>query len=331
MRAWQIHRNGEPEAALELADVPIPEPGPGRLRIRVGAAALGLPDVLMCRGTYAFDPPKPFTPGQEVSGIVTAAGPGARTPIGARVMAVTAFFEGHGGFAEEALALDDSAFEAPDTMSDAEAAAFSIPFHTAWVALVRRGQLEDGESLVVLGAAGGTGTAAILLGRALGARVIAVAGGAEKVTACRALGADVVIDHREVDFADAVREATGGRGADVVFDPVGGETFQHARRCIASEGRLLVVGFAGGDAGAAGLGDVVMKNYSVVGVFVGAYGRDVMSHGHEELIDLHREGRIRSVVGRQAAFEALPAALAELSARRSLGRTVIEIGRADAR
>ena len=179
---------------MNLEEVPLPEPEAGELRLRVEAAAVGLPDVMLCRGSYAFNPPLPFTPGQEVCGIVTAAGEGSRTPLGARVMAVTAFIRGAGGFAEEALVLDGSSFEAPTSLSAADAAGFTIPYHTAYLALITRAQLEAGETLVVLGAAGGSGSAALQLGRALGAEVIAVVTGSAKARACSDLGAHRVLD-----------------------------------------------------------------------------------------------------------------------------------------
>ena len=170
MKAWQVERHGEPRDALAIVERTPPEPPPGFLRVRVSACALGLPDLFMCRGSYALTPQLPFTPGQELCGTVTAAHPAAHHAIGDRVMAVSGFFhEGNGGFAEEALAIDEFAFPVPDTMDDAEAAAFLIPYHTAWVGLVQRGALGKGESLLVLGGAGGTGSAAIQLGRALGA------------------------------------------------------------------------------------------------------------------------------------------------------------------
>ena len=325
MRAWQVSKHGEPPDVIAMGTVPVPEPRAGEVRIRVAAAALGLPDVFMCRGTYAFSPPLPFTPGQEVAGIVTAAGEGARTPVGARVMAVTAFFRGHGGFAEEALALDASTHTAPREMPWHEAAGFLIPFHTAWIGLVTRGRLVRGETLVVLGAAGGSGSAAIQLGKALGARVIAVAGGKEKGLACRALGADAVIDHAGGGVAAAVRDATGGRGADVIYDPVGGEMFDAATRCIASEGRVLAIGYASGAWHDASTARLVDRNASVLGVYVGAYAKPFVSEVHEKLLEHWRAGAIRATTSAPIPFEAIGAALGEIAARRATGKLVAEV------
>lgn len=323
MRAWQIRRHGEPRDAIGVADVAVPEPGPGELRVEVAAAALGLPDVFMCRGTYAFKPELPFSPGQEVAGVVAAVGEGVATPVGTRVMGVTAFFRGFGGLAEQALALDASMYPWPDDMDAAQAAGFVIPFHTAHIALCARGGLRAGETLVVLGAAGGSGAAAVQLGHALGARVIAVAGGAEKAKACAELGAHVVVDHRRQHLAESVREATGGRGADVIFDPVGGSSFDAALDCIASEGRLLAVGYASGEWRDAATRALVNKNASVAGVFVGAYQKPFLSKVHEELLELYRAGRIRTVVSRQVDFEQTADALEDLATRRSIGKAVV--------
>ena len=323
MRAWQVVRHGAPAEALELARTAPPEPGPGFLRVRVAAAALGLPDVFMCRGAYALTPKLPFTPGQELCGVVTAAGPGCRTPVGQRVMAVSGFFLGHGSFAEEALALDDFCFPVPDFLGDAEAASLLIPFHTAYVGLVRRGALREGETLLVLGAAGNTGSAAVQLGRALGARVIATAGGSEKAAFCRGLGADCVIDYRSEDIAARAREETGGRGVDVVFDTVGGSAFDAATRAIAHEGRLLLVGFASGRWGNPQSAHMVFNNYSVVGIVPTGYDRAFKEQAQDWLLSRIERGELRVPIARRVGFTDLPRALAALEAGETGGRSVL--------
>ena len=324
MQAWRVEKHGEPRDALRLvADAPLPEPGPGMLRLRVLGAGVGLPDVFLCRGAYALTPPLPFTPGQEAVGLVTAAAPGARTRVGQRVMAVSAFFLGHGSFAQECLALDDFALAVPDAMPDAEAAGFAIPFHTAWVGLVRRAALKPDETLLVLGAAGGSGQAAVQLGRALGARVLATAGGPEKVEFCRALGADLVIDYRAQDIADAVREATGGRGAEVIYDAVGGEAFDAATRCIAHEGRLLVVGFGSGQWGRPRPEHLVTRNYSLVGVMPSGYAGAVRSEAHEFLLGHWRAGRLSPRVDSVVPFERAPEAVERVARGDVRGKLVI--------
>jgi NADPH:quinone reductase len=325
MRVWQVHEHGDPTHALELAEIPAPDPGPGLLQVRVGAAAIGLPDVLMARGTYPLTPRAPFVPGQEVAGVVVAAGEGARTEVGARVMGVTGFRDGAGGLAEEALVLDDFAFAVPPSMDDADAAGFLIPFHTAHLGLVRRGRLAAGETLVVLGAAGGTGSAAVTLGHALGATVIAVAGGSGKGEFARSLGAAHTIDHGRDDVASAVRDLTDGRGADVVYDPVGGEMFEAACRFVANEGRVLTVGFAGGAWGTVSTADVTVRNYSVVGVFAGAYDRELRAEVQRALLELWDRGGIHSIVTASVPFEDAPALLESLASRRVMGKAVVTI------
>lgn len=325
MRAWQIQRHGEPADAIARVECARPDPGPGEVRVKVEAAALGLPDVFMCRGSYAFRPELPFTPGQEVAGTVTAVGEGSNIPVGARVMGVTAFFRGFGGLADEALALDASMYPFPEAMDAAEAAAFVIPYHTAYLGLLTRGRLSPGETLLVLGAAGGSGSAAVSLGHALGARVIAAAGGSRKSELCRAFGADLVIDHQSVDLAEAVREATDGRGADVVFDPVGGSAFDQALDCIANEGRLLGIGYASGEWRDAPTRVLVGKNVSVVGVFVGAYQKPFLSEVHEALLEHSKAGRIGSLVTQQVGFDDVAGALTELAERRASGKIVVRM------
>jgi NADPH2:quinone reductase len=325
MRAWQVVRHGSPLEALELASAAPPEPGPGFLRVRVAAAALGLPDVFMCRGSYALTPKLPFTPGQELAGVVTAAGPGCKSRVGERVMAVSGFFLGHGSFAEECLALDDFCFAIPDWLSDADAAALLIPFHTAYVGLVRRGRLSAGETLLVLGASGGTGSAAVQLGRALGARVLATAGGSAKAEFVRSLGADVVIDHRAEDVAKRVREETGGRGAEVIYDPVGGSAFEAATRAVAHEGRLLMVGFASGRWGAPNPAHVVTNNYSLLGVIPSGYDRAFKQQAHDWLMPQFRSGALRVPIAGRHPFETLPHALAALEAGDVAGKSVLTL------
>ncbi len=325
MRAWQVTKHGEPRDALRLLrDVEAPLPGPGQLRVRVLASAVGFPDVSMCRGNYALTPPLPFTPGQEVAGVVTEAGAGARARVGDRVMAVASFFLRHGSFAEECLALDDFAFPVPEDMEDAEAAGFTIPFHTAYVGLLRRARLESGETVLVLGAAGGTGSATLQLAKAVGARVIATAGGPVKAAFCAKLGADLVIDHSSQDIADAVREATGGRGAEVIFDAVGGDAFDAATRCIAHEGRLLVVGFASGSWGQPRPAHLVAHNYSILGVMPSGYDRPFKEEAQAFLLEHWRAGRLGTAVHKLVPFEPIPDAV-ELVARRAvMGRLVVK-------
>ena len=322
MRAWQITKHGEPRDVLALVEIEAPVAGEGRIRVAVDATGLGLPDVFMCRGSYAFKPELPFTPGQEIVGRVIETCEGGPA-VGARVVAVTAFFLGNGGYAEEALALASSSFDAPDSLSDGEAAGFLIPYHTAYVGLVLRGRLEAGETLVVTGAAGSSGAAAIQLGVALGVRVIALAGGADKAAHCRSLGADLVIDHTARDMIDGVMEATGGRGADAIFEVVGGEVFMSSTRCVASGGRILAVGFASGQWANASTARLVQSNASVLGVYVGGYSPEEMRTVHAELLARCAAGEIHARPAREWSFEDLPEALQTLADRRIVGKGIL--------
>jgi len=322
MKAWQVTKFGSPKEVLVLADKALPAVGPGGIRIQVAAAALSLPDVMMCRGVYEFKPDVPFTPGQEICGRILEVGEGVSWSVGQRVMGVTCFFLGHGGLAQECLSMDGMVYSVPEGLSDVEAAAFGISYQTAWVGLVLRGRLQAGETLLVSGAAGGSGSAAVQLGHALGARVIAVAGGTNKAKSCRELGADEVIDHRKHDFVAEVNRLTEGRGADVIFEPVGGELFKRSVGCLANAGRLLAVGFACGEWGEADTHDLVLKNASVLGVFVGAYGPQQRMEIHEELTYLVEQGRVAPLVQEVVPFDAVPQALSKLQSRQVIGKLV---------
>ncbi len=325
MRAWLATGVGAPAKVLELGERAAPEPVPGEVGVDVRAAAVGLPDLLMCRGQYEFKPRHPFTPGQEVAGVVNDAGQVSGLEPGQRVMGVTSFYRGNGGFAERSTLVADTVWPIPDAMSDVEAAGFSIPFRTAYLGLLTRGRLRAGETLLVHGAAGGTGYAAIQLGHALGARVVAVASGEEKCAFCREQGAEVVIDRRAEDFVEAVTACTGGQGADLVYDPVGGETFLRSLDCMTVEGRLLAIGFASGAWADAPTSTLVARNLTVVGVVAVAPSAEVADQMRLRLMDLHAAGRIRPVVADTFDFERLPAALAAVEAQRGGGTIVVEV------
>ena len=323
MKAWQIIGEGPPSEVLEIADRPLPEPVAGELGVEVRAAAVGLPDLLMCRGSYEFKPAHPFIPGQEVAGIVTDISRFPGFEVGDRVMGVTAFYRGFGGFAERALLVGDYTWPIPDAMSDVEAAGFGIPFRTAYLGLDTRAKLKPGEVLLVHGGAGGTGFAAIQLGKALGARVMAVASGEEKCRFCLAQGADAAINRSREDFVERVGSLTDGRGADVIFDPVGGETFIRSLDCIATGGRLLPIGFASGAWADAPTARLVRQNVSVVGIVAVAPNAEVAEEMRATLMDLYRKGEIRPVAASTLPFDALPEALAALEAGRVTGKQVI--------
>ncbi|NUK13515.1 zinc-binding dehydrogenase, partial [Streptomyces lunaelactis] len=235
MQEGRVPRNGEPSEVMRLEEVDRPTPGEGQLLLKVRAANINFPDALLCRGQYQIRPPLPFTPGVEICG---------ETEDGRRVIANPAL--PNGGLAEYVVADAAAGLPAPEALDDAEAAALHIGYQTGWFGLHRRAHLQAGETLLVHAAAGGVGSAAVQLGQAAGARVIGVVGGAEKARVARELGCDVVIDRREDDIVAAVKEATGGRGADVVYDPVGGDAYAKSVKCVAFEGRIVIVGFASG-------------------------------------------------------------------------------------
>ncbi len=327
MRAWQTTKAGRPRDVLVLNEnATSPAPRDGTVRLHVLCAGIGLPDALMCQANYPLTPPLPFTQGQEVCGRVLDWGPDVkgRKP-GDRVMAVTSFFTGNGSFGEECLALDDFCLPVPDDMTDAEAACFLIPGHTAYIALIPRAKLEAGETLLVLAGASGTGAAAIQVGRALGARVIASVGDPAKADLCRRLGAELVVDHHSADFAKQVLAATDGRGADVIFDPVGGDLFTKATQCIAGEGRLLAIGFASGRWGQVDMGHLVQRNYSVVGVIPSGYDRAYKERAQAQLVDWWRAGRLRIFVDEVVPFAALPDAIERLAANKVKGKLALAV------
>lgn len=325
MRAWQVATHGEPREALRLVDIDPPQPGPGDLLVRVAAAAVGLPDALMCRDAYAFKPPLPFVPGQEVCGEVVATGDAvSRFAVGDRVMGVTSFPDGRGGFAELTVIPESSAYRVPAGMDAVEAAGFRIGASTGWMALVRRGGITAGEWLVVLGASGGSGSAAVQLGAALGARVIAVASGPEKLELCRRLGAEVVIDRRTEQLPDAVLAATGPGGAQLVYDPVGGELASAALLSLGFGGRFLAIGFASGSWVQADPQLLAWRNVSLVGVLANGRSQQENDDDHEALLALAAGGALRGVTT-TVPFDQLPEAVGLVGDGTVLGKMIVTL------
>ena len=341
MKAWRIHRYANPCAALELDEVERPEPGVGQVLIKVRAATINANDIDGCYGRYKIVKPElPFTPGMELMGEVEAAGEGCEQWLGKRVVACPA--GATGGFAEYAVAGEEMIFEAPDCLSDTEAATIFFPFHLATLSIDTHARLRSGETLLVHGASGGVGSAAIQLGVAAGARVIAVAGGADKAAHCRAMGAQVVVDHVAEDFVSAVQRETDGRGVDVVCDLVGGETTLRSFPLVAFQGRYMMTGFVGGiealDGGGIPPQSVVMGNFLLGGVLL-VYSKDrarmrelagfnpiprsLGEEIHAGLVDRFEKGVFRPLVSEVVNFEQLPEAMEAKEARRTMGRVAV--------
>ncbi len=328
MKAWQVAELGEPRDVLRLVEVDDPAPGPGQLVVKVLASPANFPDVLMCRGLYQVKPDLPFTPGVELCGEVVALGEGVTGfAIGERVLGGAVL--PYGGFGELALMDTATTFTAPPELDDAQASSLYIGYQTGWFGLHRRAGVKAGETLLVHAAAGGVGSAAIQLGKAAGARVIGVVGGPDKAKVALELGADVVVDRREQDFVEVVKAETGGRGADVVYDPVGGETYTRSTKCIAFEGRILVVGFAGGDIQSAALNHALVKNYSIVGLHWGLYNRfdpQAVAECHRDLTRLAAEGGVRPLVSERLALADVAAGVQRLADGVTVGRVVHDAG-----
>ncbi|MER5448421.1 NADPH:quinone oxidoreductase family protein [Streptomyces sp. NPDC002766] len=315
MQAWQVHELGEPSEVMRLQDVQAPTPGDGQVLLKVRAANINFPDVLMARGHYQVRPPLPFTPGVEICG---------ETEDGRRVLANPAL--PYGGFAEYAVADAAAVLPAPDSLDDAEAAALHIGYQTGWFGLHRRARLEAGETLLVHAAAGGVGSAAVQLGKAAGATVIGVVGGAEKAAVARELGCDVVVDRKSEDVVAAVKEATGGRGADVIYDPVGGDAYTQSTKVVAFEGRIVVVGFASGGIPSPGLNHALVKNYSILGLHWGLYNTKnpkLVLHCHEQLTELAARGAIKPLVSERVPLGEAAAAVQRVADGVTTGRVVV--------
>ncbi|WP_166866433.1 NADPH:quinone oxidoreductase family protein [Salinibacterium sp. ZJ70] len=322
-RAWQTTAYGEPGDVLELVERPIPQPGPGEVLVRTSAIALNFPDVLLCRGQYQVRPEPPFVPGIECCGTVLALGEGVEgIAVGDRVVGTRI-----GMLAEHVLLEANATFPAPPALSDLEAAALTVGYQTAWVGLHRRAELRAGETVLVMAASGGVGSAAVQLASAAGARVIAVVGSAAKADLARRLGADVVIDRSSEDIAARALEATDGRGVDVVFDPVGGDSYRAAQKAIAFEGRIVLVGFAGGEIQDIKAGIPLVKNFSIVGLHWGLYlqkAPEVPRQAHAALTELAASGAVTPDVT-PVAFEDVPEALTRLASGSTIGRLVAVI------
>ncbi len=313
---------GGPET-LQLLDVALPEPGPKQVRVRVAAAGVNFPDVLIIQKKYQVQPALPFSPGAEIAGTISAVGSEVNgLSIGMSVAALC----GTGGFAEECVVDAALCMPLPPKLSMPLAASLVLAYGTSWHALRDRGALQAGETLLVLGAAGGVGLAAVEIGKAIGARVIAAASSAEKLSVCREHGADECIDYSKEDLREALKRSTGGKGVDVVFDPVGGSFSEAAFRSIAWRGRHLVIGFADGTVPTLPLNLALLKGASLVGVFWGEFAKREPQNnaaGMKEILGWIEKGVLKPRISRQYRLAEAPQALTDMAARKVIGKVVV--------
>jgi NADPH2:quinone reductase len=324
MRAVVVKEWTEP-SALAIGEIPEPALEPGSVLIDVKAAGCNYFDTLIVRGRYQVKPPFPFSPGGEVAGIVReVADDVSHIASGDPVMA----YVGHGGFAEVVCAPARATHRLPESMSFEEAAAFPIVYGTAHLSVARRGMLEPGETLLVTAAAGGVGLASIQVGRALGARVIALARGPEKLQIALDAGADVAIDYADENWVAQVEDASAGRGADVIIENVGGEIFEGCTRCIAWAGRLVVVGFASGDIPSIRANRILLKHISLVGVHWGPmidHEPEVLAETYRSLFELYESKKLSPIIWKRFSLEEVPQALGAIESRGTWGKLVISL------
>jgi len=317
MRAYQVSSFDRPAT---VTDIPEPTPAVGEILLKIGACGLNFADLLMAQGKYQDTPEPPFTLGMEVCGTVTAQGNGVTSPaIGARV----AVFGGQGGMADKGVFPADLCIEVPETMDDETAAGFMVAYGTSHLALTRRAKLRKGETLLVLGAAGGVGLTAVEIGKAMGATVIAVARGSDKLAVARAAGADHLIDS---DDADITAEVKALGGADVIYDPVGGDAFKASLRAANREARVLVIGFASGDVPKIPANILLVKNITVIGFYWGGYLKfnpDALTESLAELMEWHAQGRLKLHVSHSVPLDQAGDALELMRSRKSTGKVVI--------
>ena len=314
-----------PASSLQLEDIPSPTPKANEVLLDVHAAGVNFPDSLIIEGKYQFKPPFPFAPGGEAAGVISAVGDKvSQYRVGQRVMALT----GWGSFAEQVCVPAYNLLPMPDGMDFASAAAFGMTYGTSMHALKQRGNLQPGETLLVLGASGGVGLAAVEIGKAMGATVIAAASSAEKLEVARQAGADQLINYREQSLKDELKKLTGGKGVDVIYDPVGGPLFEEAFRCIAWNGRLLVIGFASGEIPALPANLPLLKGASLVGVFWGAFAQrqvqDIVAN-FQHLFAWYGEGKLKPLVSQRYSLAEAGQAIDALAERRAVGKLVIDV------
>lgn len=324
MKALLCHEFAGPEK-LMMGEIDLPEAGPGQLKIAIHACGLNFADTLVIQGLYQEKPAFPFSPGMEIAGEVIGIGEGVTAfSVGDRISAMN----GYGGFAEEAIIDAGMAVPLPPNMDYVTGASFAVAYGTSHMALDHRARLQPGETLLVHGAAGGVGLTAVELGKLMGATVIATASTDEKLALAKRYGADHLINYRQESFRDRVKEITNGRGADVIFDPVGGKVFEDSVRCIAWEGRLIVIGFASGEIANFPTNLALVKNFSVVGLYWGRYSQkdpSTLMGSMKQLLNWFSEGKLKPHISQTFPLEQGSEALLTLMERRAQGKVVLKI------
>ncbi len=323
MHAWQFNEYGKFDTVLKWVERSSPTVGDGQALVKTTAVSLNFPDLLIIQGLYQHKAALPAVPGVEAVGTVVEVGTGSKFEVGQRV---AGFNHSGGTLADFFLVNNDCAWRVPDHVTDTQAAALSVTYGTSYFGLKHRGQIEAGEVLLVLGASGGVGTAAVQLGKAFGATVIAAAGSAEKLSVCTKLGADHVINYREEDIVERVKALTDGRGADVIYDPIGGDLFDQVKRCINWEGRIVIIGFASGRIPEIECNRLLLKNMSVVGLAWGQYLQRNPKKAEAcqlHLYELLADGKIDPVIYRELPFEQTLEGLRLMDSRELYGKIVI--------
>ena len=324
MKAYVCREFG-PVESHKVEEIADPRAEAGQVVVDVKAAGVSFPDVLIVQGKYQFQPPFPFSPGGEIAGIISEVGEGVVDwKVGDRVIAMT----GNGGIAEKVVAFEMTLMPLPETMDFKDGAAFPLNYGTTYHALKQRGQLQTGETLLVTGAGGGVGTTAIEIGKAMGARVIAAASTDEKLEIAKNLGADEVINYSDGELKEKVKALTDGLGADVIYDPIGGDIFMQCMRCINWKGRVLVIGFASGPIPEVPTNLALLKGCSIVGVFWGRFTGaepEENSQNFDELFALHAEGKLKPQITKSYSLDDAAEAIASLENRKATGKVVIEM------
>ena len=324
MKAYVCREFG-PVESHKVEEIADPRAEAGQVVVDVKAAGVSFPDVLIVQGKYQFQPPFPFSPGGEIAGIISEVGEGVVDwKVGDRVIAMT----GNGGIAEKVVAFEMTLMPLPETMDFKDGAAFPLNYGTTYHALKQRGQLQAGETLLVTGAGGGVGTTAIEIGKAMGARVIAAASTDEKLEIAKNLGADEVINYSDGELKEKVKALTDGLGADVIYDPIGGDIFMQCMRCINWKGRVLVIGFASGPIPEVPTNLALLKGCSIVGVFWGRFTGaepEENSQNFDELFALHAEGKLKPQITKSYSLGDAAEAISSLENRKATGKVVIEM------